>query len=57
MRNCAYQEMCAVVRFNESIATVKRVERILSDNYPKNNGLKENTIMVRKMLILLKNWW
>jgi len=62
-RDCIYDEINECVRLNkESIDNAHRLEQFLQDNkYPKNNGLIESTVLVRKNNLavnkLMDDWY
>lgn len=63
-RNCAYQEIDAVIACNkETLCRALNVKALLStQNYPLNNGLTENNIIFRdntayKVQELMNYWW
>ena len=49
-RDCIYDEINANIIYNkESIEKLEKLEKfLLEENYPKHNGLTENTVLVRK---------
>jgi predicted nuclease with TOPRIM domain len=62
-RDCIYQELNAVVQCNkDSVENAKKVEnKLLSEKYPKNTGLNENAVLIRKnnkeVYNLMNKWY
>lgn len=49
-RDCIYEEAAAIIKFKkDNLKNVKKIiDYLRKDNYPKNYGLNETTILVRK---------
>ena len=63
-RNCIYEEAKAVIYAKRAPKqqVLCHIEKYKQENYPKNNGLYENTVLIRKhnddkCIKLMETWW
>jgi hypothetical protein len=65
MRDCAYDEgmVCGMLKKDDADIISKQLSKyLLRERYPRNNGLAENTIIVRKhndpdVIKVNEDWW
>lgn len=62
-RNCIYEEAkrCIEIRKGDPQRIREQVKKYENENYPKNNGLVETTVLIRritpKMIKIENEWW